>query len=251
MSKHKEIIREEYAKALESANKNQSSCCSSEDSNQQESSCCSTPKLTLTPNVQIEIPSFGSTNNLAVKANLKDGDIVVDFGSGPGHDILQAAKIVGKSGLAIGIDFTPEMVENATKLAEKMGLENVLVYQGDIENVPIESNIADVVISNCVINLANDKLAVFKEAYRILKSGGRLFDSDVIAGEIFPESLKENREALCGCIAGALTQDGYIELIKQAGFVDIKVDLENKYRKIIWKGKDYLTYSGIITAIKP
>ncbi|MBN1329255.1 MAG: methyltransferase domain-containing protein [Candidatus Heimdallarchaeota archaeon] len=251
MADTKKIIREEYAKALKNVYKSNLNCCSSDVHTQQDNSCCLALKLTLTPKDQIMIPSFGSTNNLAEKANLKDDDIVVDFGSGPGHDLLHIAKIVGKKGLAIGIDFTPEMVENATKLAEKIGLENVLVYQGDIENVPLESNIADVIISNCVINLVNDKLSVFKEAYRILKPGGRLFDSDVVAAETLPEDLKEDKEILCGCIAGALTQDGYMKFIKQAGFIDIKVDLKNIYRKIKWKDNDYLTYSGIITAIKP
>lgn len=251
MSKHKEIIKEEYAKALENAKSKGSSCCSSEDTTDQENSCCSS-KLSLTPNVQIVIPSFGSTTNLAGKANLKTGDVVVDFGSGPGHDLIQAAKIIGKSGKAIGIDFTPEMVENATNLAKKIGLDNVVVYQGDIENVPLESNIADVIISNCVINLTNDKLAVFKEAFRILKSGGRLFESDVIAGQVFPESLKENKEALCGCIAGALTKEGYIELIKKAGFIDINIHIEQSFGKQFqWQDKEYSTYSGIITAKKP
>ena len=148
---------------------------------------------------------------------------------------------------------TPEMIEYATKLAKDMSLENVEVKLGDIENVPLEDKIADVVISNCVINLTSDKQSVFKEAFRILKPGGRLVDADIIAEQELPESLKNDKEAWCGCVAGALTAEGYTEAIKAAGFIDISIDIESKQAgRIKWKDeKEYLMHSGIITAKKP
>ena len=254
MADSKEVIKKSYAKALEKATQGES-CCSPAvaETESKEDSCCSS-ETTLSPkNKDTKVPSFGSSSNLASKAGIREGDVVVDFGSGPGHDLLEAAKLTGKTGKAIGIDMTPEMIEYATNLAEEMSLDNVEVKLGDIENVPLEDNIADVVISNCVINLASDKQTVFEEAFRILKPGGRLVDADIIAEQELPESMKEDDEALCGCVAGALTAEGYKDAIKADGFVDISVDIESKQAgRIKWKdGKDYLMNSGIITARKP
>jgi SAM-dependent methyltransferase len=249
MSNSKDIIKDRYAKALEKATEGEdSSCCPPQEAAEsEESSCCGSTTET---KKEVTMPSFGSSTNLAEKANLSEGDIVVDLGSGPGHDLLSAAKIIGPDGMAIGIDFTPDMVDYATKKAEEMGLDNVTVYQGDIENLPLEDSIADVIISNCVINLTMDKQAVFNEAFRILKPGGRLVDADIIAGEELPESLRKDEDALCGCVGGALTEEGYVKKIRKAGFKDIKVDIENTNR-INWKGQNIPMYSGIITAIKP
>ena len=254
MTNSKEVIKESYAKALEKATQGES-CCSpvAAETESKDDSCCST-ELSLTPNKkEIKVPSFGSSSNLAKKAGIREGDVVVDFGSGPGHDLTEAAKLTGKTGKAIGIDMTPEMIEYATNLAEEMSLDNVEVKLGDIENVPLEDNIADVVISNCVINLTSDKQTVFEEAFRILKPGGRLVDADIIAEQELPESLKNDNEAWCGCVAGALTAKGYTEAIKAAGFVDISIDIESKQAgRIKWKdGKEYIMNSGIITARKP
>ncbi|MGC9780249.1 MAG: methyltransferase domain-containing protein [Candidatus Heimdallarchaeota archaeon] len=254
MTDSKEYIKKRYAKALEKAHEKNTSCCDSSKPApiQEESACCSSKPILLPKKQEIVIPSFGSTSDLAKKANLKEGDVVVDFGSGPGHDLLSAAKLVGKKGKTIGIDFTPEMIEHATDLAKKMSLDNVEVKQGDIANVPLEDNIADVVISNCVINLSANKYDVFKEAFRILKLGGRLVDSDIIAAQELPESLRKDKDAWCGCIGGALTQEGYVEAIKKAGFSDITVDIESERTgKIKWEGNDYLIHSGIIRATKP
>jgi SAM-dependent methyltransferase len=248
MSNSKEIIKDRYAKALRKAAKDEeSSCCPPQETKSEDSSCCGSTSET---RKEIKMPSFGSSSNLAEKANLSEGDVVVDLGSGPGYDLISAAKIVGPNGIAIGIDFTSDMVDYATKKAEEMGLDNVSVYQGDIEDLPLEDSIADVIISNCVINLTMDKQAVFNEAFRILKPGGRLVDADIIAGEELPESLRKNKDALCGCIGGALTEEGYVEKIRKAGFQDIKVDIENT-NNINWKGQIIPMHSGIITAIKP
>jgi SAM-dependent methyltransferase len=254
MTDSKEVIKESYAKALEKATQGES-CCSptTTESESKNDSCCSS-EVSISPDKkEIKVPSFGSSSNLASKAGIKEGDVVVDFGSGPGHDLTEAAKLTGQTGKAIGIDMTPEMIDYATKLAKDMSLENVEVRLGDIENVPLEDNIADVVISNCVINLTSDKTQVFKEAFRILKPGGRLVDADIIAEQELPESLKEDDEALCGCVAGALTAEGYTEAIKAAGFVDISINIESKNAgRIKWKdGNTYLMQSGIITAKKP
>ena len=227
MSNSKDVIKKRYAKALEKTVDEDLSCsCSEEVTDSEESSCCA-PSSDSKPKKAIRIPSFGSTINLADKADLKEGDVVVDLGSGPGHDLFSAAKIVGPAGIAIGIDFTPEMVDYATEKAEKMGLDNVSVYQGDIENLPLEDNIADVIFSNCVINLTMDKQKVFNEAFRVLKPGGRLVDADMIASSDLPESLQKDKESWCGCVAGALTEQGYVEKIKKAGFTDVKVNIES------------------------
>ncbi len=253
MTDSKEVIKESYAKALEKATQGES-CCSpaTTEIESKDDSCCPS-EVSTTPKKEIVVPSFGSTRNLVSKAGIKQGDVVVDFGSGPGHDLTEAAKITGQTGKAIGIDMTPEMIEYATKLAKDMSLENVEVKLGDIENVPLEDKIADVVISNCVINLTSDKQSVFKEAFRILKPGGRLVDADIIAEQELPESLKNDKEAWCGCVAGALTAEGYTEAIKAAGFIDISIDIESKQAgRIKWKDeKEYLMHSGIITAKKP
>ncbi len=254
MTDSKEVIKESYAKALEKATQGES-CCSPTETKVEtkDDSCCLSEASTTPKKKEFKVPSFGSTRNLAHKADIKEGDVVVDFGSGPGYDLTEAAKLTGNTGKVIGIDMTPEMIEFSTKLAKDMSLDNVEVKLGDIENVPLEDNIADVVISNCVINLTTDKQAVFKEAFRILKPGGRLVDADIIAEQELPESLKNDKEAWCGCVAGALTAEGYTEAIKAAGFVDIKISVERKQAgKIRWKdNKEYRMHSGIITAKKP
>jgi len=224
MTDSKEVIKESYAKALEKATKGGSCCSPTETKNETQEDSCASSEASSPQKKEIKVPSFGSTRDLAQKAGIKEGDVVVDFGSGPGYDLTEAAKLTGKKGKAIGIDMTPEMIDYATTLAKDMSLDNVEVKLGDIENVPLDNDIADVVISNCVINLTTDKKAVFAEAFRILKPGGRLVDADIIAEQELPDSLKEDKDALCGCVAGALTAEGYTEAIKAAGFVDININ---------------------------
>ena len=158
-----------------------------------------------------------SCGNPVAIASLQEGETVLDLGSGAGIDCFLAAKRVGKAGGVIGIDMTPEMIERAREDARKENFENVEFRLGDIENLPVEDNSVDVVISNCVINLAPDKGKVFKEIYRVLKSGGRMIVSDIVLIEKLPSWIKNNVNAYVGCIAGAVHMDEYLKLIKDSG----------------------------------
>jgi len=166
--------------------------------------------------------NLGCGNPVAL-ASLKVGEIVIDLGSGGGLDCFLAAKKVGSTGKVIGVDMTAEMLERARSNCKKSGYKNVDFRLGEIENLPIADNTADIIISNCVINLSPNKQQVFKEAYRVLKPKGRLMISDmVLLGEI-PEKVKNSVLAYVGCIAGAENKDEYLSKIKQAGFQNIEV----------------------------
>jgi len=160
---------------------------------------------------------LGCGNPVAL-SRIKEGDIVLDLGSGAGFDCFLASRRVGKSGKVIGIDMTEEMVEKARAIAKKRGYENVEFKLGEIENLPIENNSIDIIISNCVINLSPDKSQVFKESYRVLKEGGKMYVSDIVLLAELSEEQKNDKELLSGCVAGALQKDEYLKLIKQAGF---------------------------------
>jgi arsenite methyltransferase len=164
-------------------------------------------------------------------ANIQEGEIVIDIGSGGGIDVFLSANKVKQSGKVIGIDMTDEMLEKAASHAEQNGYKNVKFKKGDIEKgIPIEDNSADVVISNCVINLTMDKIAAFKEIYRVLKpTGGRMVISDLVTSkEVGPESV--DSEKWCSCIDGALTKEHYLDSSRKAGFSDIEVLEERLYR---------------------
>jgi SAM-dependent methyltransferase len=167
--------------------------------------------------------SLGCGNPLAL-AELKEGEVVLDLGSGGGLDCLLAAKKVGASGRVIGLDMTPEMIQLAQENAKKMGVTNVEFRLGEMESMPLKDNSVDVIISNCVINLSPDKDAVFKEAYRVLKSGGRLSISDIVLLGELPQEVKTSLEEWAGCIAGALQDKVYLDKIKAAGFVRVTAD---------------------------
>lgn len=151
-------------------------------------------------------------------AELKPGDIVLDLGSGAGFDCFLAAQKVGNSGKVIGVDMTLEMIEKAQANARKYGYLNVEFRHGDIETLPVEDSSVDVIISNCVINLAPDKEKVFREAFRVLKPEGRVYISDMVLLEDLPEDLKNDSGLLAGCIAGAVLKEEYLRLLKKAGF---------------------------------
>ena len=185
-----------------------------------------------------------------LQERLQPGDTVIDFGSGPGHDLFLAARYVGTKGKAIGVDFTDAMIEEANSIAKEKGLTQVELVKASIETIPLKDNIANAIISNCVINLTLNKQKVFDEAFRLLKPGGQLIDADVISGGNFSEALKKNNDLWCSCIGGALTKEETISLLTSAGFVDVEVKLGEK-GSFIFEDKEYESYSAIILAKKP
>lgn len=160
---------------------------------------------------------LGCGNPIAL-ANIKEGDVVLDLGSGAGFDSFLAAKKVGDTGKIIGVDMTEDMTNKAKELASKYNYENVEFRLGDIENLPVDDESIDVVISNCVINLAPDKLKVFKEAYRVLKLDGRVYVSDIVLLEELTQEQRNNDKLIAGCVGGALLKDEYLKIIKNADF---------------------------------
>ncbi len=165
---------------------------------------------------------LGCGNPVAL-ASLKEGEVVLDLGSGAGFDCFLAAEKVGAVGRVIGVDMTPEMIAKARENAQKGGYANVEFRHGDIERLPAEGCEVDVIISNCVINLAPDKLKVFREAFRVLKPGGRLMVSDIVLLSELPDAVKKSADAYAACISGALLKEQYLGAIAAAGFGDIQV----------------------------
>ena len=174
--------------------------------------------------------SFGCGNPL-MYAEICEGDVVLDLGSGAGIDVLLAAQRAGESGRAIGIDMTPEMIEKARKNAAEAGAKNVEFRLGEIESMPVEDESVDWIISNCVINLAPDKDSVFREAYRVLKPGGKLLVSDIVANHL-PKWLRSTISNWANCISGALPEDQYLDAIRRAGLDEIQVFSKSPYAKI-------------------
>jgi arsenite methyltransferase len=165
--------------------------------------------------------------NPTALGKIVEGDVVLDLGSGAGFDCFLASKKVGKTGKVIGVDMTEEMVNKAKGIAKKNGYVNVEFRLGDIEELPVESGTVDVIISNCVINLAPDKSAVFKEAYRVLKKGGRMYVSDIVLLEELKDEQKNDDDLLSGWVAGALLKQDYLKKIEQAG-LKVKILSEDK-----------------------
>jgi ubiquinone/menaquinone biosynthesis C-methylase UbiE len=165
---------------------------------------------------------LGCGNPVAI-ASLKEGETILDLGSGAGFDCFLAANRVGKNGKVIGVDMTPEMIEKARHNAKKASYENVEFRLGEIENLPAANDSVDVVISNCVINLAPNKRRVFDEAFRVLRPGGRFMISDLVLTKELPNAVKESVEAYVGCVAGAIKKEEYLEAIRQAGFREIRI----------------------------
>lgn len=169
---------------------------------------------------------LGCGNPIAI-SKIKTGDIVLDLGSGAGFDAFLAAKKVGERGKVIGVDMTQEMVVKATILANKYKYQNVEFKLGEIEHLPIDDNSIDIIISNCVINLAPDKLKVFKEAYRVLKQGGRMYISDIVLLEDLSEEQRNDKNLIAGCVGGAILKDDYIKIVEQSG-LQVNILGENK-----------------------
>jgi ubiquinone/menaquinone biosynthesis C-methylase UbiE len=221
----RKVVREGYAQVA----KGGSYCCAPQ------STCCGTTNVATNISKRIgytdediqSVPEganlgLGCGNPIAV-ASLKEGETVLDLGSGAGFDCFLAANIVGKSGKVIGVDMTPEMIEKARENARKGNFKNVDFRLGEIENLPIADNHVDAIISNCVINLSPDKDRVFQEAFRVLKPGGRLMVSDIVLVSELPDSIKNSVAAYIGCLAGATMQDEYIKAIKSAGFKQVNI----------------------------
>ena len=171
---------------------------------------------------------LGCGNPVAL-ASLSEGETVLDMGSGAGFDCFLASDRVGPLGKVIGVDITSEMVEKARANSRKGGYANIDFRQGDLENMPVADNYVDVVISNCVINLIPNKRMAFREAFRVLKPGGRLAVSDVVLLKELPEFVKSSTEAYIGCLAGAIMKDDYLDIIKSIGFGDVRVMAESRF----------------------
>jgi len=166
--------------------------------------------------------SFGCGNPLAF-SEIREGEVVLDIGSGAGIDVILAAKRVGKRGKVIGLDMTPEMIEKAVKNAQKAGVEEMVEFRlGEMENMPIDDESVDWIISNCVINLSPDKERVFQEAYRVLKPGGRMLISDLVSSRL-PQEIKNDLSSWAGCVAGTVEESEYLDIIRRAGFEDVAV----------------------------
>jgi len=226
----KKLVKEGYGKVAAGG----ASCCSS-------SSCCGSVNKAQDISFAVgysdkemrAVPEganlgLGCGNPVAL-ASLKEGDVVLDLGSGAGFDAFLAAQRVGEAGRVIGVDMTPEMLKRAKANVEKGGYKNVEFRLGEIEKLPIEDSFIDVIISNCVINLSPDKESVFKEAFRVLKPGGRLMVSDLVLLKDLPDVIKKSVEAYVGCLAGAIKKDEYLKFITMAGFQDVKVVSQSHY----------------------
>jgi SAM-dependent methyltransferase len=197
-------------------------------------SCCTTPEFAKLIGYSGEdikvIPqgadmSLGCGNPTAL-AGLKEGEAVLDLGSGGGIDCFLAASKVGPGGKVVGVDMTPEMIERARENARKANIKNVEFRLGEIEDIPVEDGSVDVVISNCVINLSPDKPKVFREVYRVLKPGGRIAISDIALLKELPKKIRESIEAYIGCIAGAITMEEYRKAVEASGLEDVRVTVK-------------------------
>jgi len=222
----KEIVRQKYSEiALQDKETNMSSCCGTGG--------CSTEVYNIMSDDYSTLEGYNADADLGLGcglptqfARIKEGDLVVDLGSGAGNDCFIARHETGATGKVIGIDFTNAMIEKARKNAEARGFNNVEFRQGDIEQMPITSNVADVVVSNCVLNLVPNKHAVFQEIYRVLKPGGHFSISDVVLVGALPNALKETAEMYAGCVSGAIQKQVYLELINANGFDNITIQKE-------------------------
>jgi len=227
----KKVVREGYAKIA----KQGSSCCVPVNS------CCGSTDLAQDISQKIgyteeelkTVPEganlgLGCGNPVAL-ASLREGETVLDLGSGAGFDCFLAANKVGENGRVIGVDMTPEMIEKARENAEEGDYRNVEFRLGEIENLPVADNSVDIVISNCVINLSPDKRRVFMEAFRVLKPGGRLMVSDMVLLKELPDFIKNSIEAYIGCLSGAIMKDEYTEAIKAAGFQEVRIMDETSF----------------------
>jgi len=226
----KEVVKEKYgAIANQPKEHNAASCCGA-------TACCGGDEVyNIMADEYSNLEGYNPDADLGLGcglptqfAKMKEGNTVVDLGSGAGNDAFIARKVVGSSGKVIGIDFTPAMIERARANAEKLGFNNIEFRQGDIEDMPLTSNKADVVVSNCVLNLVPNKHKVFSEIYRVLKPGGHFSISDIVLEGFLPERWKQIAELYAGCIAGAIQKDAYLGIISEAGFSNLVLQKEKE-----------------------
>ena len=255
-----ETVREHYAERIKSS----ASCCGPSD-------CCSTESrlypvdLLATLPADVSSTSYGCGDPITL-ASLQPGETVLDLGSGAGLDCLLAAQKVGPEGRVIGVDMTPEMIERARANAKRVNASNVEFRQGYLEDLPVENDSIDVIISNCVINLSPDKVKVFTEAFRVLAPGGKLAVSDIVTDGPLPEPVKQSLSAWAGCVAGAVEAKDYIAMMESVGFTNISVkpvffdketvdaalaDLNMDLTKYSLEEVYKTVYSAKITAYKP
>jgi len=252
-AKIKKIVQQSYgAVAL-----TKTSCCPG-------NSCCPNDIAKNIGYLPQDIDAIGDANlglgcgNPTAIASIREGEVVLDLGSGAGIDCFLAAKKVGATGKVIGVDMTPEMIALAKENAQKFNYSNVEFILGDIEHLPVDDNTVDIIISNCVINLVPDKAKAFSECHRVLKPGGRIAVSDIVLEGTLPPHLKESIDAYVSCIAGAIQKDEYIALLHKAGFTNVEIAKENSYGNVFtsndWKidGKscdDYRQYIDVVKSI--
>ena len=219
----KNMVRQKYSEiALQDKESNQSSCCGS--------GCCSTDASNIMTDDYSQLEGYNPDADLGLGcglptqfAKIKTGDVVIDLGSGAGNDAFIARHETGETGKVIGIDFTPAMISRARKNAEVRGFNNVEFRQGDIEEIPVSADTADVIVSNCVLNLVPDKDAVIKEIFRVLKPGGHFSISDIVLEGELPAEIREAAEMYAGCVAGAIQTKTYLQMIADNGFTNIVV----------------------------
>ncbi len=222
----KEVVRQKYSEiALQDKSSNQASCCGSGG--------CSTEVYNIMSDEYTDLIGYQPDADLGLGcglptqfANIKSGDTVIDLGSGAGNDCFVARAETGETGKVIGIDFTPAMIQKARANVEKLGFHNVEFRQGDIEDLPVSDAVADVIVSNCVLNLVPNKDGVFKEIFRALKPGGHFSISDIVLVGNLPETLQKDAEMYAGCVSGAIQKDAYLNLIYSNGFTDVVIQKE-------------------------
>lgn len=219
----KQIVKEKYGEiALQSKEQNETSCCGA--------TCGCATDITVMAEDYSKLQGYVSDADLGLGcglpteyAHIKEGNTVLDLGSGAGNDCFVARSIVGESGKVIGVDMTEAMIEKAKRNAQKLGYSNIEFRLGEIEDLPLAANRVDVVVSNCVLNLVPNKGQAFKETYRVLKPGGHFSISDVVLEGDLPQGLQKDAEMYAGCVSGAIQQEEYLQIIQQAGFVNVQV----------------------------
>jgi arsenite methyltransferase len=226
----KELVKEKYSQiAGQTLEQNLSSCCGAT------SSCCGDEVYSIMADDYTKLEGYNPDADLGLGcgvptqyAHISEGDTVIDLGSGAGNDSFVVRRLVGEKGKVIGIDFSEAMISKARANVDKLGFNNIEFRQGDIENMPVTSNKADVIISNCVLNLVPNKENVFKEIFRVLKQRGHFSISDIVLVGELPAKLKQAAEMYAGCVSGAIQKDEYLDIIKRTGFTKLAVQKEKK-----------------------